>query len=81
MTRWKRIQFLDTVLHELAHQWFGNVITPKWWNDLWIIEAYATFMSFEALEQACKDLDYTDDEKWEKFVCYKNWSFDIDSKN
>ena len=50
MTKYKKMQFIDTVLHELAHQWFGNIVTPKWWDDLWIMEAFATFMSFEALE-------------------------------
>ncbi|MDA0712534.1 MAG: M1 family metallopeptidase, partial [bacterium] len=38
--------FASIMAHELAHQWFGNLVTMKWWDDLWLNEAFATWMSY-----------------------------------
>ncbi|KAM6467791.1 endoplasmic reticulum aminopeptidase 1 isoform 1-T3 [Liasis olivaceus] len=48
------------VAHELAHQWFGNLVTMEWWNDLWLNEGFAKFMEFVSVSKTHPELKVED---------------------
>ena len=47
----------ETMLHEAAHQWFGDLVTMRWFDDLWLKEGFATFMAYKAFERVMPQLD------------------------
>lgn len=55
-TRTKQL-VAEVISHELAHQWFGNLVTMRWWNDLWLNESFATFMATKLLDRMYPEWD------------------------
>ncbi len=47
----------NTILHEMAHMWFGDLVTPQWWDDLWLKESFAEFMGAHVCVQATEFTD------------------------
>ncbi len=57
----------NTLVHELAHMWFGDLVTMRWWDDLWLKESFATYVAYRCLA------DVTDWPSWTDFVSQKMW--------
>jgi len=53
----------EVIAHEIAHQWFGDLVTMKWWNDLWLNESFATFMATKAVDSLYPEWDF-----WDQFL-------------
>ena len=61
----------NTILHEMAHMWFGNMVTMSWWDDLWLNESFAEWSSYLAMFEATKFKN-----AWSAFSAErKNWAY------
>jgi aminopeptidase N len=48
----KKEAILNVFLHEISHMWFGNLVTMEWWDDLWLNESFANYVSYICLDEA-----------------------------
>jgi puromycin-sensitive aminopeptidase len=74
-TQAELVRILDVIAHELAHMWFGDLVTMGWWDGIWLNEAFATFMEMKATD-AMKP-------EWRRWVSFgaveRPWAFAVDA--
>jgi puromycin-sensitive aminopeptidase len=73
-TQQELLAVADVVAHELAHMWFGDMVTMRWWNGIWLNEAFATFMANLAVDAFRPDWD-----RWGSFRRVCSTALEIDA--
>ena len=76
-TETQRLGRAETILHELAHMWFGDLVTMRWWDDVWLNESFATYVSNLALAEATRF-----EGAWRAFHAdMKRWGYQADDRS
>jgi aminopeptidase N len=73
-TKIKKREIIQLISHEIAHQWFGNLVTLEWWNDLWLNEGFASWIEYLGMDHShpeWRSLDF--------FKVETNMAMEVDS--
>ncbi|MBW1604636.1 aminopeptidase N [Streptomyces sp. JJ66] len=64
------------IAHEMAHMWFGDLVTLRWWDDIWLNESFAEYMGYQVLAESTRWSD-----TWTDFaIARKSWGYDADQR-
>lgn len=72
-TRTERLTLAEVILHEMVHMWFGDLVTMKWWDDLWLNESFADYLAYFGMVRATEFKEGMQD-----FSSRKSWAFTQD---